>query len=113
MSKRLVQIAKELNVGTGSIVDFLAEKGFEIEDKPTAKVADEMYGLLVQEFKGSMAVKEQANKLVIGTSRQTAVSEESKKPPVRAEKIAEKPPVKEPVKEKEKPAEQVEETKPE
>ncbi len=91
MSKRLVQIAKELNVGTGSIVDFLAEKGFEIEDKPTAKVADEMYGLLVQEFRGSMVVKEQANQLVIGTNRQnTAKEEESKKPRTREEKVVEK-----------------------
>lgn len=79
MSKRLVKIAKELNVGTGSIVDFLASKGHEIDDKPTAKVTDEMYNLLVQEFSGSMAVKEQANKLVIGTTRQALQREEEEK----------------------------------
>ncbi|GAA5221153.1 translation initiation factor IF-2 [Membranihabitans marinus] len=70
MSKRLVKIAKELNVGTGSIVDFLSNKGFDIDNKPTAKVSDEMYDLLVHEFQGSMAVKEQADQLIIGTNRQ-------------------------------------------
>src|SRR5690625_2762779 len=70
MSKRLVKVAKELNVGTGSIVDFLAKKGFEIDNRPTARVSEEMYNLLVQEFQSSMALKEQADQLVIGTSRQ-------------------------------------------
>lgn len=94
MSKRLVKIAKELNVGTGSIVDFLAGKGFEIDDKPTAKVSDEMYNLLVQEFRGSMAVKEQANQLVIGTNRQPArKEEEERKAPVKEEVKVVKPPV--------------------
>ena len=96
MSKRLVKIAKELNVGTGSIVDFLASKGHEIDDKPTAKVTDEMYNLLVQEFSSSMAVKEQANKLVIGTTRQTVQKEKEeeekdKKSPFKEEIPAEKP----------------------
>ena len=79
MSKRLVKIAKELNVGTGSIVDFLANSGFEVDNKPTAKVSDEMYDLLVQEFRGSMSVKEQADQLIIGTNRQVPEKEEEEK----------------------------------
>ena len=31
MAKRLVKIAKELNVGTSTIVDFLNRNGFEID----------------------------------------------------------------------------------
>jgi len=34
---RLVKIAKELNVGTSTIVDFLKGKGYEIENKPQQK----------------------------------------------------------------------------
>lgn len=66
MAFRLVKIAKELNVGTSTIVDFLISKGFQIENKPTSKVSDEMHDALVQEFSTSMHVKEQADKLVIG-----------------------------------------------
>jgi len=43
MAKRLVKVAKELNVGTSTIVEYLVNNGFEIDNKPTAKVSDEMY----------------------------------------------------------------------
>lgn len=67
MARRLVKIAKELNVGTGSIVDHLRKNGFEIDNKPTAQVSDEMYEILLTEFQNSMAVKEKADQLIIGT----------------------------------------------
>ncbi len=67
MARRLVKIAKELNVGTGSIVDYLLKNGFDIENKPTAQVSDEMYEVLLKEFQTSMVVKEQADQLIIGT----------------------------------------------
>lgn len=67
MSKRLFKIAKELNVGTSSIVEHLVKAGFEIENKPTAKVTDDMYNELLKEFSNSIAEKEKADKLVIGT----------------------------------------------
>ena len=67
MNKRLVKVAKELNVGLSTIVDYLHTCGFEIDRKPTAKVTDEMYDVLVKEFNKSIAIKEQADRLVIGT----------------------------------------------
>lgn len=67
MSQRLVKVAKELNVGTDSIVDYLSKKGFVIEAKPTSMITDEMHNLLLQEFSSSMAIKEQADSMVIGT----------------------------------------------
>ena len=70
MSKRLVKIAKELNVGTATIVEHLHNSGFEIENKPTAKVTDEMYAELLKEFQKSIAIKEKADQLVIGTRPQ-------------------------------------------
>ncbi len=76
MSKRLVKVAKELNVGTKTIVEFLNEKGFEVSNKPTAKVSDEMYEVLAVKFKGSIALKEKANKISIGANRK---KEEEKK----------------------------------
>lgn len=64
----LVKIATELNVGTHTIVEFLTEKGFAIENKPNAKVSEEMYALLKAEFKGSADIKEKADQLQIGLS---------------------------------------------
>ncbi len=64
--KRLVKVAKEFNVGIGTIVDCLKDNGFEIESKPTSKVTDEMYPVLLKEFQANKAVKEQADALKIG-----------------------------------------------
>ncbi len=67
MAKRLIKVARDLNVGKTTIVDFLNQNGFEIEDKPNAKVTEEMEQKLHQEFQESYAIKEKANQLVIGT----------------------------------------------
>lgn len=70
MEKRLlVKIAKELNVATSTIVEHLSLKGFEIENKPTAKIDDAMYGELLKEFQGSIEIKEKADQLLMGTNR--------------------------------------------
>ena len=39
---------------------------FEVENKPTAKITDEMYLELMREFKKSMDIKEQADQMVLG-----------------------------------------------
>ncbi len=80
MAKRLIKVAKELNVGTTTIVEFLNRNGFEIEDKPIAKVTEEMEQKLHQEFQESFAIKEKANQLVIGT-RPTTKKETLPPPP--------------------------------
>ncbi|MFT4536569.1 MAG: translation initiation factor IF-2 [Saprospiraceae bacterium] len=77
---RLVKIAKELNVGTSTIVDFLKGKGYDIENKPTSKISDEMHDELLLEFSDSMAAKEKADKLVIGSRYEN--KEEKPAPPV-------------------------------
>ena len=69
MSKRLIKIAKELNVATSTIVEHLTAKGFEVENKPTAKISEEMLEELNREFSSYQEEKEKADKVVIGTSR--------------------------------------------
>jgi translation initiation factor IF-2 len=66
MSNSLFKIAKELNVGTGSIVEFLNRNGFDIENKPNAKITDEMYGRLLKEFQKSIDDKEASRHVNIG-----------------------------------------------
>ncbi len=76
MAKRLVKVAKELNVGTTTIVEHLNKSGFDVENKPTAKLTDEMYNNLISEFSGSIAIKEQADLLTIGTRKSKEKQEE-------------------------------------
>ena len=90
MAKRLVKIAKELNVGVATIVDHLNNNGFEIDNKPTAKVSDEMYAELLREFESSISVKEQADKITLGYNKAKEEKESKEKTP-KAEP-EEKPP---------------------
>ncbi|MBX2816156.1 MAG: translation initiation factor IF-2 N-terminal domain-containing protein, partial [Saprospiraceae bacterium] len=95
MAVRLVKIAKELNVGTSTIVEHLTQNGFEIENKPTAKISEEMRQELLREFQNSRAVKEQADQLIIGTREEGAKAAEEPAapapPPPAAEPVQEEP----------------------
>ncbi|MEE9373765.1 MAG: translation initiation factor IF-2 [Saprospiraceae bacterium] len=81
MSKRLVKIAKELNVGTSTIVEFLTNVGFEVENKPTAKISDDMYAQLVEQFSKFKELKAQADKLIIGNPRRAEIPKVVESPP--------------------------------
>ena len=56
----------ELNVGTTTIVDFLNNSGFDIENKPNAKISDEMYNRLLKEFQRSIDDKQASKSINIG-----------------------------------------------
>ena len=92
MAKRLVKVAKELNVGLSTIVDHLNNNGFEIESKPTAKVTDEMMTELLKAFQSSRATKQKADSLVIGT-RPTNEPEIPAPPVVKSVPVVPPPPV--------------------
>lgn len=63
---RLIAAAKTLNVGTGTIIDFLRNKGFEVEDRPTTKLDEAMYMKLLQEFGDAKMLKETADNIQLG-----------------------------------------------
>ena len=109
MSQRLVKVAKELNVGTDSIVEYLSRKGFVIEAKPTSIISDEMHNLLLQEFSGSMAIKEQADSMIIGAR---PVAKTDVLTPVAPEVPRKEPPAAKPVEKTVKKAEIPEAEKP-
>ena len=60
---RLSKAVKEFNVGRDNIVEFLAKKGFQVENSPNTKLTAEMYALLVKEYQGEKEVKNEAMKL--------------------------------------------------
>ena len=60
---RLSKIARELNVGISTIVDFLHKKGFKIDTNPNTKVTPEQYDLLLQEYSNDLSVKRESERL--------------------------------------------------
>jgi translation initiation factor IF-2 len=64
---RLSQVARKLNVGRSTIVDFLSAKGFEVDSSPNSKIDNEQYDLLAKEYATSASEKEEASHLTIGT----------------------------------------------
>ncbi|UII33491.1 translation initiation factor IF-2 [Fulvivirga ulvae] len=64
---RLSQVARKLNVGRTTIIDFLADKGFEVDTSPNSKVTGEQFAMLSKEFAASASEKEEASGLTIGT----------------------------------------------
>ena len=75
MTQTLVKIAKQLNVGIQTIVEYLGKHGFEVEGKPNAKISDEMYSELLKnkEFQASLDAKEKANQITIGVRPAIAI----------------------------------------
>ncbi|GAA0877662.1 translation initiation factor IF-2 [Algoriphagus jejuensis] len=63
---RLGQIARKLNVGTATIVESMAKRGFEVENNPNSKINMEQVSMLEKEFKSSALDKEEASHLSIG-----------------------------------------------
>src|SRR6185437_1562244 len=68
-SIKLFTAAKELNIGTGTIVDFLATKGYKIQKHPTTQLDSDMYGALLKEFAVDKIIKEEAKQISIGKIR--------------------------------------------
>jgi len=89
---RLGQIARKLNVGTATIVESLAKKGYEVENNPNSKITLDQVAMLEKEFKSSALEKEEASHLSIG-KRHEPLEQELPKP----EKVVEPTPAPAPV----------------
>jgi translation initiation factor IF-2 len=63
---RLSMAARKLNVGHNTILDYLAKKGFVVENNPNAKLTPEMFNLLSREYASSATEKIEASGLTIG-----------------------------------------------
>jgi translation initiation factor IF-2 len=63
---RLGQASRKLNVGHNTILDFLAKKGFVVENNPNAKLSAEQFLMLSKEYATSASEKLEASGLTIG-----------------------------------------------
>jgi translation initiation factor IF-2 len=65
---RLGKAAREFNIATSTIVEFLSKKGFTIEDSINTKLTIDMYNLLTKEYQSQKNIKEEAQRIEIGQS---------------------------------------------
>src|ERR1700761_3995526 len=79
-SIKLFTAAKELNIGTGTIVDFLATKGYRVQKHPMAKLDGDMYNALLKEFAVDKIIKEEAKQISIGKIRKDEAPQFPEKP---------------------------------
>ncbi|MDO3645071.1 translation initiation factor IF-2 [Mucilaginibacter sp. L3T2-6] len=77
---KLFTAAKELNIGTGTIVDFLATKGYKVQKHPTALLDSDMYSALLKEFAVDKIIKEEAKQIIIGKIRKDEPAQFPEKP---------------------------------
>ncbi|MDQ3143145.1 MAG: translation initiation factor IF-2 [Bacteroidota bacterium] len=108
MTRLLIKVATDFNVGVTTIVEHLQKKGFSLDSKPTAKITDEMYEELQKEFQVSIKEKEQADQLqkqILSTKEKLIVKPEFNlfadnpiiaSPPPVVEKVRETPKKEEP-----------------
>ena len=76
---RLGQIAKKLNVGRNTIINFLKEKGYNIDSNPNAKINSEQYTLLENAFEDSAVEKKVASNIKIGIEEKFQIVKEKPK----------------------------------
>ena len=80
---RLSKAAREFNVGTSTIVEFLAKKGMSIDPSPNTKLTEEQYALVVKEYQGEKEVKKNADQLGnIAFKGKTITVETTEKPKI-------------------------------
>ena len=79
-SIKLFTAAKELNIGTGTIVDFLATKGFKVQKHPTTQLDSDMYNALLKEYAVDKIIKEEAKQISIGKIRKDEPGQSPEKP---------------------------------
>lgn len=66
MAVRLNKVTRDLNVGISTAVDFLKKKGYEVEENPNAKITDEQFDLLRQEFSSDKDLKAKSHQFILG-----------------------------------------------
>lgn len=60
MSIRLIEVSRSLNVGIGTLTEFLQKKGIEVAAKPHTKIGEEQYNILIAEFSKDKSLKKAA-----------------------------------------------------
>ena len=83
--KRLSKVARELNVGISTLVEFLKTKEIEIDSSPNTKLEPDHYEILSVKFADDQTLKKEAEQTAVKREKRKTVSlktkeEESSKP---------------------------------
>ncbi|MFP4467946.1 MAG: translation initiation factor IF-2 [Bacteroidales bacterium] len=73
-TRRLSKVAREFNIGLTTIVDFLSKKGITVNNNPNAKISQEAYELLFQEFQSEKTLKEATRKAGLNIMKRESIS---------------------------------------
>ena len=101
--KRITKVAKECNVATKTIIDFLNENNMHEKPTPNTKISHDIYEQLLQEFQPDKLRKEQSQDVVLPGTK--------KSKPAEKEPAEEKPAEKEGKKEDSSPKKEEDEVK--
>ena len=69
-SYRLNKVLKELNISIDRAVDFLGEKGMDVERRPNTKIDEDAYQFLIQKFDADRQQREASEEVVINKFEQ-------------------------------------------
>jgi translation initiation factor IF-2 len=101
---RLMAAAKEFNIGTNTLIEFLVSKNFNADElKPTTKLTEAMYRVLQSEFQQDKAAKQKAEQVDLPKGANADQKKKKDEEDLSFKKKEEKPkaaePIIEPVKE--------------
>jgi translation initiation factor IF-2 len=93
---RLASAAKELNVGTATIVEHLHAKGFkDVANSPNTKLTEEQYDILLRDFRSDIVAREKAEQINIGKRKEEEITIKEALKEAPKVVVVEKPEVKE------------------
>ena len=76
--KRLSKVARDLNVGITTIVEFLQSQNVEIDPNPNTKLEPEHFDMLSKQFADDQSLKEAAKKQTLSREKRETVSLKTK-----------------------------------
>lgn len=88
---RLNKVLKELNISIDRAVDYLSEKGIQIERTPNTKIDQDTYAILIKEFQSDAQQKAASEEVIINKipeRKPEPVKEEPAPKPAEPEKIS-------------------------
>lgn len=77
---RLSKVARELNVGVSTLVEFLQSKGINVDPNPNTKLESDHYDLLSKQFADDQKLKEQAKMTSVKREKRETISLRDSKP---------------------------------
>ena len=91
MAIKISKVIKDLNVGRQTIADFLLKKGIEIDDNINARIQDDVYEMLVKEFKPDMDLKNKSEKMANERQKEKAKYSKAESREIKTEIPGQKP----------------------